>query len=204
MAVLWYSRQRGGKLLVDVTFQPGWNNLSIRYDQNPVGVIPAREELEAGREFRLENGSVLMVKLPNRLAAVPEVYLDGQRLHPYAQAPQKKVHNAFVVLLLIAILNLIVGALAIATQAGIAQRMGGSVFNLIYGAVFLVLAFLVKRGSLIALAVAVALFLIDSVLAIYFITMQGKSFPILALVLRGGFLVFLVQGFTGIRQLKAQ
>jgi hypothetical protein len=204
MPTIYYARQPGGKLEVDITFQSGWKEMTINFEGSSLGVIPTRQELEAGQEFLLPDGRRLAIRLPKRFMALPEVTLAGQRMRAEAQAPRQRIRGAFQAALLIAIVNVVLGSAALLSKAEFVQRLGASYWNLAYGAIFLVLALCVRRGSIVALCGAIVFFVADSLAWFYFLHAQGKQIPALAFVLRAAFLFFMIRGLRGIRQSRAE
>src|SRR6516164_6250991 len=79
MKSVWYCRERRTPPVVEITFEPGWKAVTVRYEGEALGVPADRPELEAGRTYTAKDGSELTVRLP-RPAAFPEVDLNGKRL----------------------------------------------------------------------------------------------------------------------------
>ena len=203
MPTLSYSRQPGGRIQVEVVWQPGWNDTAIKFCGSKVAVVRTRAGLEASRKFPLPNGEVLTVRLPKRFMPLPEVLLDGELLRLYAQPPTMRVRGAFETVLLISVVNVVLGTLAVFSDVEFVSRFGASGRHLVYGIALLVLAWFVRRGSQLALAGAVTLFTLDGVAWAYFVHQSGARLPMMAVLLRVAFLVFMIRGFTGIRQIQA-
>jgi hypothetical protein len=189
---------------VEVAFQRGWKETTVSFNGEALDTIATRLELEAGREFALPDGSRLTIHLPKRFMPLPRVALDGRPMHMYVQAPKQRLRAAFHTALLIALVNLAFGVLAGLREAGMVRNLGGSYLNLGYGAVFLVLAFFVKRRSLLALAAALTLFGLDTVAWLYVLHGQEQKIPPILVVLRAGLAIIMIRGFSAIRLLRRE
>jgi hypothetical protein len=202
MTKLMYAAKPGGKLEVEVTMRAGWKETAVSFNGTPLGVIDTRKELEEGREFDLPEGGHLTIHLPKGIMRLPRVVLNGQPMHLYSQPPEQRLRGAFQAVLVIGIFNVGLGAIAALTNAAIIQRQGGGPINIAYGAVFLALAFFVRRGSFWALAAAVTLFVLDSLALLYFLHAKGQQISLIVLLVRAGLLFFMIRGFSAIRYLR--
>ncbi|HEV3447592.1 MAG TPA: hypothetical protein VG099_23350 [Gemmataceae bacterium] len=199
MATLWYSRDPGGEREVEVSFQSGWKETAVSYHGTPLSTIHTRQELEEGREFSLPDGGRLTIHLPKRFMPLPRVTLDGLALTMSAQNSRQSLGAAFQAVILIGIFNTTMGALAL-LGVGAVQRFGATYLHLAYGVLFLFLSFFVRRRSALALAAAVTLFGLDSLVWLYYyFHARGQQVPLLGLIMRAVFLIFMVRGFRAIR-----
>jgi hypothetical protein len=117
-------------------------------------------------------------------------------------SPVRKIQFACGVIFFIAIVNLGVGLAALFFHVEILLKQGMGIWNIIYGVGFFILGFLAVKRSSIALAIAAAVFLIDSILSFSIATQKIATPPAGVLIARIVFLITLIQGFFAIRALK--
>jgi hypothetical protein len=107
---------------------------------------------------------------------------------------QKSVRNAYRFIAFIAFLNIGLGALAELGNVDILQSYFDW-FAVGEGAVFLVLAYFIRGGSLVALGIAIGLYALDTVA--FFV--QGR-FPIIRIAI----LLYLLKAFSSANLLRQQ
>jgi hypothetical protein len=115
--------------------------------------------------------------------------VDDRKLH-------SRHRNAYVALYVIGGLTVLLGLSAeVFRIAVLLQVLGSGWFAAAEGVVLLVLGYLTMRGSLLALGIALAIYGIDTVLALATNGIRG-------IVLRLVILYFLIQGFMALRTMK--
>ena len=191
MRSIWYSRERRTQHVVHISFEPGWNNVAVIYEDELLGELVTRSEMEAGQRYTAKDGSELTVKLPSK-ALIPEVYLDGKKLLVTPGNPIKVARTAFGVILCLGVVNSVVGMLALLSDEEVIQGAGSNASNLIYGIVFIGLSVLVWRGSVIGLATAVVVYATGSGLWLYSSKVAGVPISTGAALLRVLLLLFLL------------
>jgi glucose dehydrogenase len=95
-------------------------------------------------------------------------------------------------------LNLFLGLIAWLFQVEFLQDIGIGFYSIIFGLVFLVLGFFVKRRSAVALILAIAIFALDALLGL----LAGGASYATGLVVRVILIIPMVQGVGAIRALK--
>lgn len=197
-----YALEKDGPKRLEISWKGLWKNLTIRLDGNTVGTIPGQKELSAGQEFHLPDGSTLKVQLvtvKKFSAAELQVLRNGQPLPGSASNPETKIKGAYGVVFFIAGLNIVLG-IAVLFQIEFLQQIGIGFYPIIYGLVFLVLGFFVKRNSMVALIIAIAIFALDSILSFVYAASQGS--PLLAAFARFFLIIPMIQGIGAIKAIK--
>lgn len=181
----------------------GWKNFTVRLDGVPMAYASGRKELEAGRDFILPDRSVLSVKLHKTpFGHDLRVARNGEPLPGSDSDPRQRLKLAWCLLFLVGGVNLLLGAAAMAVGPGLLQDLGLGLESLILGAVFLLLGFLVRRRSAMALGLAMALLVIDAALTMYIAAESGRPVPVAGMLIRAFFLFYLFRGLSAIRELK--
>ena len=195
--------ERGGPARLDVSWKALWKDLTVRLDGETVGTVPTRKELSAGREFTLPEGSRLRVQLvQSGFGTELRIFHNDQPLPGSASDPETRLRGAYAVTLFIGGLNILLGAAAVALRSSFLRQMGIGAFSILFGLLFLVLGYFVKRASLVALLMAIAVFAIDGVLGFFGASAQGYAPTSAGLIARLFLLLPLVQGLGAIRALK--
>jgi hypothetical protein len=189
--------------------------LTIRLDGQEVGSIRTRDQLQRGQTFLLSDGSKLRVELAkNQLL----VLRNGQPVPGSPSDPQVRLRNSYGCLFALAGFVLLVGLgltiLAVTqsvdstTNQTFADRYGADIFDLgigalIFGAIYLLLGFFVRRRSKVALGIAVGLIMLN--LALNGLTLlAGNCSTLAGLPLQIGVLIILWRGFDAIRELQEE
>jgi hypothetical protein len=198
-----FSLERGGSARLEVSWKAFWKEFTVRLDGKTIGVVASQKELSEGRGFTLPDGSKLAVQLrKSALGAELRMTRDGQPLPGSSSDPETQLKGAYAILLFVAGLNLVLGLIALSTRSAFLEQMGIGLYSVLFGGVFLILAALVKRGSLAALIVAIVTFIVDSLLATLLPAAQGYSTNTLLLVTRLFLLFPLIQAVGPMRTLK--
>lgn len=193
MAKQLLSTRRGAPRDLELSYGWGYRNLEVRQRGRLLGTIASRTELTEGRTFTLDDRSTLSVKLvgPTWLAPELEVLRNGVPLPGSATDPLKRLNSASNVVFLVAGLSLLIALLRWGSAPDEALGMA------MYGALFLLLGFFTRKGSLAAAVTALALYLIDAI--------GGLALGVVApgaIVIRGLISLMLVRGIAGIRECR--
>ena len=198
-----FSLERGEPARLEVSWRAFWKEFTVRLDGQTVGTVPTQKELSAGREFSLADGSLLWVQLhKGALGAELRITRNGQPLPGTSSDPEAQLKGAYAMLLFLAGLNLVLGLFALSTRNPFLEQMGMGLYSVLFGLLFLGLAALVKRRSLVALILSIVVFFADGLMATIGPAMQGYSPNTLLLVTRLFLLLPLIQGIGAIRALK--
>ena len=166
-----YALTEGSPKNLEMSWGIGWSDFTIKEDDQLIGTISTQAELKEGRSFRLKDGSELSVKLNLSLFnSGLEVLRNGEPLPGSTSDPGNRMKTAYILLLLIAFLNVLTGVLIITTiTSGISEILiwtGAGYLG--SGIAFLVLGLSVKRGSFTALLIAIILLVVDMTLSLIF------------------------------------
>lgn len=203
MPKLAYAFEPGGQKHLEVVWKGMFKDVTVSLDGTPVGVIPNQKALAAGQEFRLVDGSIIKVQLVSKLMSSEiQVLRDGKPLPGSSSDPQARLKNAYGIVYFVAGLNLVLGLIAFLFRVPFLQQMGIGFGSIIFGLVFLILAFFVQRKSLVALILAISLFALDGLLTVYLAVTQGHAPGTGGLIARGFLLIPMIQGIGAIKVLR--
>ena len=196
-----YSLQKDGPKELECSWGIAWKNFTVKQNGQVIGTVANQKELKEGREFQLNDGSKLFVKLKIGLTSGLYLTRDGQPLPGSDSDPMSKVKGAFTILLIIAVINIGIGVLSTLfnlQEIGLEFGLG----YIVFGFVFLILSIAVKRGSLIALIAAIILLILDALLGIVFMATSGGNQSIFWIIARIFFLIYLISSVSAFRKLK--
>ncbi|HNW97627.1 MAG TPA: hypothetical protein PKK00_04345 [Bacteroidales bacterium] len=196
-----YSLINGGPKEIEISWGFAWKNFTVRHNGQIIGTVGSQRELKEGRQFNLLDGTTLWVKLNVGFGkAGLEVLHNGQPCPGSDSDPAQKIKVAFGILLFVALFNTVIGLLL--------ETIGGNEFKEIgigvvfYGLIFIGLAFLVKKLSLIALITAIVLLIADAVTGLVFQMMSNNNMSFAWIVVRVLFLIYLFQSVKPLKELK--
>ena len=188
---------------LEIAWGLGWRGASVSLDGQNVGTVPGRRELLAGQTFRLPDGSMLKLRLIQRLTGSElHILRDGQPIPGSASHPQTAVNSAYWVLFLAAAMDIGFSVMGLALHVDLLGEMGVGAFSLAFGVAYVILGFLVKRGSPAALYAGIGLFVLDAVLGLVLTARSGVQPGMFNIIFRGMILIPLIQGVGGMRRLK--
>jgi hypothetical protein len=200
-----YALESGGPERLEVSWKGVYKNFTIKLDDKVIGSLSGQKELKAGQDFTLPDGSVLHAQLIQKLSGAElQILRNGEPLPGSAADPEQRLKVAYGIVFFLAGLNIVLGLIATLFQIEFLQAAGISIGSVVFGLIFLALGFLVKRGSAIALLIAIVLFALDGVLGLVFAIMGGFNPSIAGIVARIILIIPMVQGVGAIRALKQQ
>ncbi len=193
-----YPFEQNGMERVTISWKAFWKNITINFDGKEVGTIPNQKELQKGGTFMLPDGSRLEVKLARTWwSAELQVLRDGKPLPGSGSDPRVKLKQSYGILYFIGGFNLILGIIAGLFQVDFLLELGIGIYSIITGGVYLLLAFFVQKRSALALGLATGLYAVETALSLT----TGFSTGV---IVRIFFILFMVQGFKAIKELKAE
>jgi hypothetical protein len=203
MPELKYALESGGPERLVITWKGMFKDFAIQLDGAEVGTVPDQKALKEGEEFSLPDGSTLKVQLVQKLTGSElQVLRDGEPLPGSASDPKVRLKWAVVAIFIIAGLDLLLGLIAVMSPSEFLSALGFGLLSIIFGAIFLVLGFLVRGRSEIALILSIALLGIDTVVGLV-LGAEGREAPdITSMLARILMLIPMLQGVPAIRQLK--
>ena len=166
----------GSSSTVELAWRGMWKDFTVSVDGRELGRMNGQGELAQGSTYTLEDGSTLMVMLDKSFGSGGlNVTRNGVPLPGSNSDPKAQLSAAAGVTFFIGGFNILLGALAEAVEIQILLDNGIGIFNIIFGVVFLALGFAVRKGSKIALIVAIALFALDGIGSLYLSIEAGAS-----------------------------
>ncbi|MCC7197388.1 hypothetical protein IT413_04320 [Candidatus Peregrinibacteria bacterium] len=187
-----------------VEWKLGWKNLKITHNNHLVGEIADAKELKEGKSFKLQNGEPVSAKLNMKWGFSPELELlvSGKPVPGSPADPVTQVKNAYVLLLVLAALNIGLGLLAMIGKVSILLGLGVGLGTVITGAVFLALAIWGKqKNSATAFMIAIAVLAADMVMSFMAVS-EGGRVSGSAILVRVIFCLLLANGADAAKKLK--
>jgi hypothetical protein len=197
-----FALEPGGTPRLAVSWRGAFKDLSLSLDGQPVASFDDPKELKQPRKVALPDGSTLEVHLASPFL-LPELLLtrDGEPVPGSSGDPASRHAAAWQIVAAVAVLNVVVGLLVEATGADFLRGIGAGWPSVFAGLVYGVLAWLVRGRSIVALGIAVALFVIDGVFVLASATQRGGTPPVGGLLARAFFLIPMLRGFPALREL---
>jgi len=198
-----YALEPGGPKQLEISWKGMWKDFTVKFNDQVIGTLSGQKELKAGQPFTLPDGSALSVQLVQKFfSAELQVLRNGQPLPGSSSDPASRLKNAYGIVFFVAGLNIVLGLIATLFQVEFLWAIGIGFFSIIFGLVFLLLGFFVKKRSLIALILAIVIFALDGILGLVFSVMAGVEPGIGGLLARVFLIIPMVQGIPAIRALK--
>ncbi len=175
-----------------------WKNFEVALDRKNIATIgDGARELRDGREFRLPGGAKLKLQLKgNFFFKDLHVFVDDEPIPNSPSDPDVKIRRAANALYFIAAFDFILGLIAAQSNNPALTTLGFGWTTVAIGMVLFSLALLVRKGSLIALFLAIGLYVLDTFLGYYVTTLAGLEPEIGIIVAR---LFLLVSMFPAIQ-----
>ena len=164
-------KKNGIEHKIEMSWGLFFKNFTVRFDGLEVGRFEGQLELNSGRDFSLPNGETLRVKKTQKMMTMLiEVLINGEPVEGTDSDPRTLVRNAYYVAIFLCALNVIVGSLAFFFKIDALTQLGFGWYNLIIGTLYFLPTFLGFRNkSWLMLSFILAIFLFDTVNAIYWI-----------------------------------
>jgi len=196
-----YALARGEDERLELSWAPGFEELTLLLDGKLLGTVPTKQELRAGRSFRLDDGTWLRVRLRKDYFGFSfEVERNGRPL-PGSPGELRPRHRlAYRILYFLAGFNLGGGLFLSVTPVEQLGRIRPG-WVLLTGLVYLILGGLVHRRSAPALVVAIAFYAGDGIRSAAATLVAGDDLSVTGLLIRGLLLVGMIQGLRATRLL---
>ncbi len=192
----------GSSRTVDVEWKGIWKNFTVTVDGQTLGTLHGTKEMHAGGQYALPDGSRLEIKLTQGMSPELQVTRDGAPLPGSASDPAARLKTAAGIAFFIAGLNIVLGVVAEVGNIQFLQMIGIGLFSVFFGAVFLGLGLGIRKGSVVALILAIAIFAIDGVVSLGLSVQAGGRIPVGAVVFRVLLLIPLIKAVSAAKQLK--
>jgi len=198
-----FALEAGGPQRLEVSWRGGFKDLSVSLDGQSVASFEGPKELKEPQRVSLPDGSTLEVQVAS-VFVIPELRLtrDGEPIPGSASDPVTRHAGAWGMVLAVAILNVAIGLLVELFDLTSLRAIGAGWGSLLTGLVYGVLAFFVRRKSVVALGLAVGLFVLDGILVVMAGTQARGGPNVGGIVARVFFLIPMVRGFAAIRELR--
>jgi hypothetical protein len=191
-----FALEPGGSPRLEITWRYGFKDVVIKVDGLEIGRVSDPSELKVGRDFALPDGATLRVQLVSKFHYRElQVLRNGTPL-PGSSSHPKTIHRAaYGILYTIAGLTAIFGALGVTTGNEKFGGVDGGIGMLVEAAIYSLLAWRVSRRSLIALYIALLLFVADTVLSL---SQAGAHGVIVRVIV----FIALIRGIPAIKELR--
>lgn len=199
-----FALEEGSERRVQLEWRGLWKDFTVSLDGRELGRMNGQKELENGDIYPLEDGTVLEVKLTTGFTTELKVTRDGEPLPGTDGDPREQVDQAAAVVLFIAGLNLVLGLVAELGQVGLLLDNGVGWSSVVLGVVFLGLGLWARKGSKVALILAIALFAIDGALGLYFTLEAGTNPGTGGVLMRVFLLIAMGKGVMAMDKAKAK
>jgi hypothetical protein len=198
-----FAFEPGGEKRLVIEWKGMFKDLTIKVDGVQVGLIPDQKALVAGKEIRIKDGSKISVQLVSSFSGSElQVLRNGKPLPGSESSPEARVRTAAYVLYFLAALGVVAGMVSLFYESRILGILGVGWYNILFGAVYLILGLLVSRNSIGALVLAVLVFSGDALSSILLGAAKGYEPSVYGLLMRVFFLIPLVQGSRAIVEIR--
>lgn len=198
-----FAFEPGGEKRLVIEWKGMFKDLTIKVDGVQVGLIPDQKSLVAGKEIRIKDGSKISVQLVSSFSGSElQVLRNGKPLPGSESSPEARVRTAAYVLYFLAALGVVAGMVSLFYESRILGILGVGWYNILFGAVYLILGLLVSRNSIGALVLAVLVFSGDALSSILLGAAKGYEPSVYGLLMRVFFLIPLVQGIRAIVEIR--
>ena len=184
-----FALEPGGTPRLGLSWRGGYKDLSVSCDGQPLASFDDPKELKEPQRVALPDGSTLDVQVASPFL-LPELLLtrDGEPVPGSSGDPATRHAAAWQMVAAVAVLNVVVGLLVEVFDAGFLRGIGAGWPSVFAGLVYAVLAWFVRGRSIVALGIAVALFVLDGLFVMASATQAGGTPPVGGLVARVFFL----------------
>ncbi|MEN6306194.1 MAG: hypothetical protein ABFD91_00435 [Anaerohalosphaeraceae bacterium] len=198
-----YALEPGGAKRLELLWEHNRSKCQLKLDGRDIGTFTDTEQLKAGQDVLLEDGTRLTVQLTGRVKLLPfEVMRDGHPLLSSLPPASKRLSSVWQLMFVIGVVNVI---------AGLTGARFGPIFREIsaagwasvgIGIVYAVLALFVMRKSKTALWIALGLFGLGTI-AFPFLVHMSLWIVVVVMVFRLFLMMVLFNGFAAIDEMKA-
>jgi hypothetical protein len=200
-----YALERDDLRRLELVWQNGWKNMTVHLDGELLGTIPTRQDLLAGREYTLSDGSTLQVKLAKRtIDSELHILRDGRPVPGSYSDPVARYKLAYGILLGVTAVYLGAGVVSVLTRSAFLRGIGVGSTAVIIGSLFAISAYFVKRRSAIAMGGAAVILITDALLSFAILMIGGRTPGLLGLVIRLTLAFPMLDGMEAIRELRAE
>lgn len=191
-----YAFVRGEEKCLQISWSVGWKNFQIHLDDQLIGKIATKKEMESGKSFLLTDNSTLDVKLhTSAFSNGIEVYRNGQIVPGSYGDPIQNIDNISYMIYFFSAMNIILGSFAIILQIDFLLELGMGIVSIGLGFLLALLGFFVSRKSGIALTLFIIFYVINVMLTLVSGTTSGIFISIIIIY-------FASTGYKSIKEIK--
>jgi hypothetical protein len=201
MATQQFPIERNGPKRIEISWTGVWKDFTVKFDGATVGTA-TKEEISAGKELTLPDGSTFKVQLRPG-SAVLAVLRNGAPLPGSGTDPVQVVTTTASLIFFIAGFSAFVGFLGWILQVEFFQSRGFGLGSVISGAILAVLGFFTLKQSRVALILAMVILAADGVASTVMLTQSGHNPPVAGLIVRIFFLTAMWRGYKAMGELNA-
>lgn len=188
-----------------VKWKGSWKEVTVFHNGQQLGEpFPNLAALKTGNDFALPDGRTLHVRFQSGFAKSGlELTINGRPIPGSGSDPKVELKATAGAIWFIAGLSALLGALGM-SGVRFLEDMGFGWPSLVAGLAFGALAWLVgQKRSTVALAIAVGLFAVDTVVTLMVGMDAGGRVPTTGLIIRAFLFIFMIRGFGAIKRANA-
>jgi hypothetical protein len=180
--------------------------MDVRLDGILIGSFDGQRELRTGKSFRMtDDGSILSISLSRGFFNnTLRLTRNGLPVPGSVTDPGLRVRTAYGIMFFIAGLEILIGLFAMMFEADFLANLQIGPYNIVLGAIFLVLAILAQRQSVTALWIGVTIFSLDTVYGLIRPIINHVPPNISGLIFRVILLAVMIQAIPAIVKIKNQ
>lgn len=190
---------------LEVSWKRNYRHCIVRFNGEEVISINSRKEFREGKEVGLDYKTVLKIQLKKSMLFFTAIDLTvNERPVPGSMAdPVKQINGIHGLILFIAFVNLVFGAVSVIYSPRLLTEVGIGWYTLVYGGIFLILGFMVKRFSQVAMILTIILMSLD-IISTFIMSFEGSTIvnPASYLPVKVIFLFFILRGIPAINRMK--
>jgi hypothetical protein len=129
-----YALEKGRPKRLEISFKGNWKDFTILLDGNVIGTIGDIENLKTGKEFTLEDGSTLKVRL-TRGFIFPhlQIYKDDWPVHSQGIKPEQLLSYVYKLIFLFGGMNLAFGLSGILFHTSLGNLPPAGLISIVIG-----------------------------------------------------------------------
>lgn len=170
------------------------NKHKVFLDGQQIGEFHSGKEAKEGKEFKIDDNNFINIRYVN-VGLTPEVHvvLNGQVLEDSVNHPKARKNAVFGLIILLAVLNLGIGAVGVSNSVEAVTNGGYGIYNLVLGIFYLLaLSFFKISNPFLGIFLALILYSIDSIMVL--MTIPHNPGLSGAIIVRIIFFTILIQG----------
>ena len=199
-----FALEPGGQKCLGLSWEGYYKNVAVTLGDEVIGVILDREELNAGWQSVLPDGTVLHIQYVQKFLPGAELRIlrDGQPLPGSDSDPEIRFKKALSDVFFFAVFYILLGVIAALFHLEILQIIGIRSISIIFGLAILLLGFFAKRRWAAALIAAILIIVLDTFLWLVWVISTDTTIRLSGLVIRACMIASMVHSIGTMRALK--